>query len=462
MKLLVNALLIVYALISVISIACFKGVGDMGDSVSHYLFARYAPVHPELYFDHWAKPLFVLLASPFAQFGFTGMKVFNAMVSLFTVILTYRIALRLKLGNAAVIILLMLFSPLWYILTFSGLTEPLFALFTALGIYFCLDRRYLAACLVVSFLPYIRSEGLIMVGIFGLYLLWIRSWKFLPFLLAGSVVYGVAGYFIYHDFLWVFTRIPYATLGSVYGSGPLFHFVEQLINVVGVPVYALVWIGMVAIVIGLIKKRKGPEEGILVLLGFLCFFVAHSLFWYLGIFNSMGLKRVLLGVMPLMAIMALNGFNIIAEGLAKRPQLKAAVIVLLLTYIVIFPFTANPSAIRWKKDLMMTEEQKMAFRLKDTVLKLGAISGPMIYDHQYLSLVFGLDHFDAGKRLSLTPDHIQALKPGGIVIWENQFAEEKSGLKKEQLDADSRLTRLYTREIDDFGKRIEYAVYIKN
>jgi 4-amino-4-deoxy-L-arabinose transferase-like glycosyltransferase len=231
---------------------------------------------------------------------------------------------------------------------------------------------------------------------------------------------------------------------------------------VGVPVYALVWIGMVAIVIGLIKKRKGPEEGILVLLGFLCFFVAHSLFWYLGIFNSMGLKRVLLGVMPLMAIMALNGFNIIAEGLAKRPQLKAAVIVLLLTYIVIFPFTANPSAIRWKKDLMMTEEQKMAFRLKDTVLKLGAISGPMIYDHQYLSLVFGLDHFDAGKRLSLTPDHIQALKPGGIVIWENQFAEEKSGLKKEQLDADSRLTRLYTREIDDFGKRIEYAVYIKN
>src|SRR6218665_3878717 len=285
-----NILFVVYALVSAISIACFEGTGDVGDSVSHYLFARYAPVHAELYFNHWAKPLFVLLASPFAQLGFIGMKVFNALVSFLTVVITYRIACRLKLGNPAVVILLVLFSPLWYILTYSGLTEPLFALFTALGIYFCLDRRYLPACLVVSFLPYIRSEGLIIIGVFGLYLLQTRNWKHIPVLLAGSVVYSIAGWFIYHDLLWVFTKIPYATLGSVYGSGPLLHFVEQLINVVGVPVYALLWIGLIAIVTGVINKRKGPEEGILVVLGFLCFFVAHSLFWYLGIFNSMGLK----------------------------------------------------------------------------------------------------------------------------------------------------------------------------
>lgn len=458
----VNILFIIYALISGITIACFDGVGDVGDSVTHYLFARYAPVHHELYFDHWAKPLFVLLASPFAQFGFTGIKVFNAVVSFVTVVLTYRIALRLNLGNAAAVILIMMFSPLWYILTFSGLTEPLFALFTAAGIYFCLDRRYLPACLVVSFLPYIRSEGLIMIGVFGIYLLQARCWKYIPLLLTGSVAYGIAGYFIYHDFLWVFTRIPYATLGSVYGSGPLLHFVEQLINVVGVPVYALVWIGLIAIVIGIIRRRKGPEEGILIVLGFLCFFVAHSLFWHLGIFNSMGLKRVLLGVMPLMAIMALNGFNVIAERLAKTPRLKVVVMALLAAYMVVFPFTANPSAIRWKKDMMMTEEQKLAFKVRDSVLKQGAAPAPLVYDHQYLSLVFGIDHFDEARRLSLTPDHIRALPPGGIVIWENQFAEEKSGMKKENLDADPRLTRLYAWEINDFGKIIAYAVYSKN
>lgn len=462
MKLPVNILFIFYALVSVISIACFEGVGDVGDSVSHYLYARYAPVHPELYFDHWAKPLFVLLASPFAQFGFAGMKAFNALVSFATVIVTYRIALQLKLSNPAVIVLLMLFSPLWYILTFSGLTEPLFALFTALGIYFCLDRRYLAACLVISFLPYIRSEGLIIAGVFGLYLLQVRRWKHLPLLLAGSVAYGIAGWFIYHDFLWVFTRIPYATMGSVYGSGPLLHFVEQLINVVGVPIYALLWIGMVAIVAGVIKKKKGPEEGILVLLGFLCFFAAHSLFWYLGIFNSMGLKRVLLGVMPLTAIMALNGFNVLLEGLPSYPKAKITLGALLLAYIVIFPFTSNPSAIQWKKDMMRTGEQKLADEVKDTLLKRGLVARPLVFDHQYLSLVFDLDHFDESKRLSLTPDHIQSLAPGGIVIWENQFAGEVSAIKKEHLDANPGLSCTYSRKIDDFGKTIEYAVYVKN
>jgi len=28
----------------------------------HYLFARYAPSYPLLYLDHWAKPVFTILA----------------------------------------------------------------------------------------------------------------------------------------------------------------------------------------------------------------------------------------------------------------------------------------------------------------------------------------------------------------------------------------------------------------
>ena len=35
-----------------------------------------------LYLDHWGKPLFTLLASPFAQLGFAGMKAFNALCML--------------------------------------------------------------------------------------------------------------------------------------------------------------------------------------------------------------------------------------------------------------------------------------------------------------------------------------------------------------------------------------------
>ncbi len=50
---------------------------DTGNSVVHYFFVRYAFENPVLFPDHWAKPFFTLPASPFAQFGFGGMKLFR-------------------------------------------------------------------------------------------------------------------------------------------------------------------------------------------------------------------------------------------------------------------------------------------------------------------------------------------------------------------------------------------------
>jgi hypothetical protein len=58
----------------------FEGTGDDGDSVLHYLFARWAYVHPEHHFQQWAKPIFVLLAAPVAQFGFQAFKIMNVML----------------------------------------------------------------------------------------------------------------------------------------------------------------------------------------------------------------------------------------------------------------------------------------------------------------------------------------------------------------------------------------------
>src|ERR1035437_8661441 len=67
-----------------------NGTCDSGDSLSHFLFSKYAFIHPENFLNHWAKPLFVLLSAPFAQFGFVGIKLFNCCIASFTVWLTYK------------------------------------------------------------------------------------------------------------------------------------------------------------------------------------------------------------------------------------------------------------------------------------------------------------------------------------------------------------------------------------
>ena len=84
---------------------------DTGDSVVHYFFARYAFGDPVLFLDHWAKPFFTLFASPFAQFGFGGMKLFNGLAGLLSAWFAYSIAKKLDLKFAWLAIILVLFAP---------------------------------------------------------------------------------------------------------------------------------------------------------------------------------------------------------------------------------------------------------------------------------------------------------------------------------------------------------------
>jgi len=462
MKNFIYVVLLFYILIASLTIIFFNGTGDAGDSVYHYLFAKYAPIHPELYFDHWAKPVYVLLASPFAQFGFSGIKVFNATVTLATIFFTYKIALALNIKNAILSTIIMIFAPLYYLLTFSGLTEPLFALIIAISIYLAIKQKYLAAGILISFLPFIRSEGLILAGIFGIYFLYNKQWKIIPFLLSGSIVYSIAGYFVHHDLLWIFNKIPYASLDSTYGSGKLFHFTEQLFYVVGVPIYVLFWIGFISLIIKTIKKKILSEELILIFLGTICFIIAHSLFWYFGIFNSMGLKRVLIGVMPMIAIVSLEGFNFIFNDLFwKKKTLKIIIQFMIVAYIVVFPFTSNPASIKWKRDMMLSQDQQSAMTSANFIIDETGGDFRILCAHPYLSEVLNIDHFDENKRIDLTSDNIDQMKAGDFIIWENWFAVVEMKIKKEYLDNNDGLINLYNSVEDDKGRSVMYSIYTK-
>jgi hypothetical protein len=445
-------LLAFYALLGALSILFFDGTGDVGDSVMHYLYAKSAVQHPHLYFDHWAKPLYVLLASPFAQFGFNGIKVFNLLNTGLTLFLIYKCAERLQLHNPLLAALLAMFSPLYYVLTLSGLTEPLFALFVALALYFSLQHRPLSAALVISFLPYVRSEGLIIAGVYLLYYCVIKKWKAIPFLLTGSVLYGIAGYFVHGNFFWVFAKIPYATLNSVYGSGNLFHFVSELYFVVGAPVYILFCVGFVLLALRFFRTPFSPEMRWIVFLGFSAFFIAHSAFWYLGIFNSMGLKRVLLGLMPYTALIALYGFNAITTKTKSYNPVAAHLISGgFIFYALIFPLLPNPASVNVERDLMLTNEQKLAQDLCKHIQKENLVY-PIVYNHFYLSEVLGIDHFDHSRRVELDSNWIAALKPGTLLVWENLYALKMSGSTKNSLEQNPQLIKRFecSGKVQDF------------
>lgn len=453
--------LFLYSLSLILGLVYCDGTGDMGDSIAHFIFAQSAPQHPEFYFHHWAKPVFVLLASPFAQFGFSGVKFFNIILSLLSAYFTYRVAEKLKLKTPWLAALLLACMPLNYILTLSSLTEPLFAFFVIVSIYLCFQEKYSASFILISFLPYVRSEGLIILSVFLLFAISKNKWKALPYFLVGSVIYGIAGYAVHHNLFWVITDIPYAHLSSVYGSGSLFHFVVQLTNVVGVPIYILLSTGILVGLSSLLRKHFSAELHILIFGGFLIFFVAHSLFWYLGIFNSMGLIRVFLGVAPMMAVIALCGYNFIVERFNKHLQLKYAISKVLVLYVVLFPITPNPSAIQFKKDLMAREEKTLSNHVAEKVKSLNKADGPIMYNHYYLGIALINDRFDPSKRIPLLKSELKNLKSGNIVVWDNKLVGSETDILKIDLDVLDYLKPIVSYSSEDYGQEIIYAIYQK-
>lgn len=457
---LIYIVITIYVIIAGLTILFFDGTCDAGDSIHHYQFARHAPLHPALFFDHWAKPLFVLLACPFAQFGFVGIKVFNAMVVATTLFFTFKSAEKLGVQNPILCSIILIFSPLYYSYTFSGLTEPLFALFLIFGVYMVLINKGLLASVIISFLPFIRSEGLFFIVVFGLYFLLKKRWKYLPFLLLGHIVYSVAGYFVYYDFLWVFNKIPYARLSSTYGHGQWFHFIDQFIYVTGVPIYILFWLGVLSFIWKRYTTQVKYEMYILVLGGFFAFFIAHSLFWYWGIFNSMGLKRVLISVMPLAVIIALQGFNILTEEVFKHKKyIKQGLQTAILLYIFIFPFTSNHAAIKANRDLKLSVDQQTAQKTAQFILNNMATLPRVVCGSPYLSYVLNIDPFDPGKRINFSPDLMSVTQPGDLIIWENWFSVLEYGIDQNYFDQHPEFKLLHQESAHDDHREIVYFVF---
>jgi hypothetical protein len=416
--------------------------GDSGDSIMHYLYAYYAFSHPELYFDHWAKPFYVLLCSPFASLGFQGAQLFTILCFSGTVCITWRIALLLGLKYHQATILFFIFSPLYFQMAFSGLTEYLFGLFLATSILLVLRQRLILSFIIISFLPLVRSEGLIMIIVFMAYAISQKRWKDLPWFLAGQIVYTLAGSFFHKNIFWVISAIPYASNTSPYGRGGLTDMVHRLNFVIEKPIYLLMICGLVSIVVLLCKKDSRQEKVrplLLIAAIFLAYFVAHSFFWWRGIFNSMGLPRVFLAVMPTIVLLALQGLNSLIALLPKFEKLFIAAILLL---IVIYPFVPRKNGLVYDQTLFVISENELFEKqVRPFLQKAYPLyeRNFMYYSHPYVSLSLTHDWFNPAQHAKVRQLGNGEIPANTLLVWDYWFAPQEDGLSWEKANKDPRI-----------------------
>ncbi len=445
------------SLCSILILLLFNGIGEEADSFHHYLIARYAPGHPKLYFDHWGKPIYTLLSSPFAQFGLIGSKIFNLICSLTSAFIAYLISKELKLKQPALVILLIFLIPLNFQVNFSAFTEPLFALALMGVIWLSLKNKLNLAMIIVSFMPLIRSEGLLIIGVFGLWLLIRKDFKRIPLLAVGQVAYGLMAWIFFGKSpLWTFSEIPYANMDSPYGSGGLFHFAEKLIYICGFPLLLLFLCGLLW---SLFKYRNQRNEwNVLIIGSFFAFFIFHSLAWYFGWFSSMGLKRVFGAITPLMGIIMLYGLNSIT-ALFKNEKLKRWFSWIYPLIAAVFLFSGGPAAVNWSHEMNLTPSQKLADEVGTYIKEEGIEYRRLIYADRFLQHSLQNDPYDYREYWPLEREILSKIRKDDLLIWDNWHATTDFGIRREMLDNNPQLEALKDFEIESRGKKVQFVIY---
>jgi hypothetical protein len=309
------------------------------DGISHYLKRRFAYSNPSYLFDIWARPLCVwIYMLPAHWFGLMGVRTTSLVLAVLIALLAWDCARRLGLKRAELVVPLLVWQPLFFMHSCAELTELTFAL-VLLGMFAAYQRKWFwLLALLASIAPLARPEGFGFLFVVFVALALHRRFAWIALLPIGVTAWSYFGYrsfgspVEYPWWQWLRVNWPFSP-SSVYGAGtPLWRragaFIAQLPVIVGPFATPLVFIGAITIVRWREAIRSWPRDHAarcrMVVPGMAWgMLLAHTLLWMALAMASAGMPRYLVTVAPFFAIVALSGFNWMADEAfrLRRPAL---------------------------------------------------------------------------------------------------------------------------------------------
>lgn len=415
-----------FSVIAFLSDGCYGGA----DNYVHYRLSRYAFKYPKFLLDLWGKPLFTTLSSPFSQFGFIGIKIFNILTGLLTALFSYEIVKKLNYKNPLLIIPFLCFTPIYFIMLFTGLTEILFSFILILSVYLFLKNKFIAASIIVSLLPFARNEGFIMFPLFFIAFILVKKYKAIPFLASGFLFFSFIGSFYYHDFLWVINNNPYTGAKGIYGNGGLFDFVFANKEISGIPLSVMYLVGIVLLFCQLIFNWKSKVltnniEFILIFLPLMTYLSFHSILWWKGLGSSLGLVRVMAAVMPLGAILSLKGYNYVEKIFSFNKWIKAFFLIAILFIVIRTVFVIYQVPVR------LDTPQQLVKETADWLRESTYYKNKIYYYDPFFPEMLDIDPYDESRIQELIPNREkpeEGIPIGGIVLWDAHFCPNEGAL----------------------------------
>lgn len=406
---------------------------DSGDGIQHYLISRYSWQHPSLFLDHWGKPFFTLLSSPFAQFGLNGMSVFQGLCAASASYFCFRIAKKVELQFAWILPIFIFFSPIYFAVINTGLTEIFFSCILIFSIWLIFEKKYFIAAFIASLLPFIRVEAFVVLPLIVLVLLIRKQFIALPFLLIGFVIYSAIGFFHYGDLLWVVNQSQnFFSEGYKDGKGDFFHYIFHYEEILGTMLSVLFIAGLswaaYAIFAPAGYKTKPPflPEEIFLIYGslFACLLLNTLSYWMPGVLSNLGMLRYMATLIPLGALISLRGFNLCIAPIKKHSDICTVSLLLISVFVIRSPF------VQWYYPFRAGTEEPVVAATGEWLNSFPK-DHRICYLHPYLAVVSALDPFDDKKTTllwSLDKEHLGSLPDSTLIIWDSHYAPQEGSL----------------------------------
>ncbi len=343
-KRLMYVLVAVILAIDVVILVLGDGYSGGSYSIMHYQYARWALANPENLLNSWANPIFTLFAAPFALLGFKSMQLMNIMLGILSGYFAYRVAKELKMKSPLLALVISSFTPVFMITFFGGTTEIMFAFVAILATYLLIKNRFIAGALVISLLPLISLDGLILIPVYTIYFIRWRKPKYIPLMFSTLVLYSLVGLLFGKGLFWLFNDVKLWS-DAIFGRGEFAQFILRSPGFFGIPNEIFFVTGLVAGFWLFIRERNEySQEFVLVVLPFVTYFIAHSFAWWQGIGNSQGLSRYMAAIVPFMAVMATRGLYLFAKMffiIFRSEAVRIGALVLGFASVIHLPFAVQ-------------------------------------------------------------------------------------------------------------------------
>lgn len=406
---------------------------DVGDGLAHYFIAQQVFTEPVNLLNHWGKPLFTLLSSPFSYFGFTTYIYFNILVFAATCLTAFRLftILNVRPILSCIFPFVLLTVPDYTTNVLGGMTEPLFGLLVLLSALLLVRKKFMYFALLLSLTPFSRSEGqfLVLLGIIAL--LYYKQFKIIPLLFSGFLLYSLIGGLVLNDFWWYFTQNPYQGAESIYGRGDWLHYYTNRNSHLGPLGAVVLFFLIVGLLVSFLKKnfpKPSKEISLYLFIIYAGILLTHSYLWATGNSGAAGLSRLATQGLPGMLV---AGIVVINYAFSQRIVLSQVFSLVCIGWSVFqidklpLPKKASPNELavmetgKWAKEYAEQHNTPNVF-----------------YYHPLVAYSVHSNLKNTEGRFQQRPFHffeeeLQRLKGGELIIWESHFGDREMGLKKD-------------------------------